>query len=65
MFASACDGEAEGDALDTLGDALGDCVEVGNGVGIGKFELGIASEFGVVKKGTKLTVPMVKSSLKS
>ena len=60
-----------------LVDGLGDCVEVefevvvcvavGEdvvlGVGIGAFGLGTASVFNAVKKGTKLIVPTVKSSL--
>jgi hypothetical protein len=50
VFVSACDGEANGDEFDALGDALGDCVEVGAGVGIGVFKLG-AWRFGAVKKG--------------
>lgn len=66
--------EAEGDGLGdafsvcvgvdvVVGDGLGDCVE-GVGVGFSSLELG-ASGFGSVKKGTKLTVPKVKSFLKS
>lgn len=40
--------------------------EVGNGVGVTEgLGSGIASWFGAVKKGTKLTVPKVKSFLKS
>ena len=39
---------------------IGDGVGVGAGVGIAG-----AAEFGVFKKGVKVTVPKVKSSLKS
>ncbi len=70
MFAFVCDGEAEGDELDEGGDVeaitedgLGDWVEAG--IGIGAFGFGTASAFGAVKKGTNVTVPKVKSSLKS
>lgn len=37
----------------------------GLGVGMGAFGLGIAWELGVVKKGTKVTLPKLKSLLKS
>ena len=73
-FASAWDGEDEDDELGDLlnvgvdfdgvvGDVLGGCVEIG--AGIGAFGFGIASGFGVVKKGTKSTVPKLKSFLLS
>ncbi len=47
-----------------VGDALGDCVEVGAGVDTEAFGLG-ACGLGAVRKGTKLTVPKWKLSLES
>ncbi len=39
--------------------------EDGEGVGMNMLGIGGASEFGSVKKGTKITVPKLKSFLKS
>ena len=54
--------EDEGEAG---GCAVGSAVDCTLGKGAGAFGLGIASGFGALKKGTKVTVPKVKSSLKS
>lgn len=55
------EGEGEGDGLGD-GEGDGEGVRVGVGVGVG---IGGAAGFGPVKKGTKLTVPKLKSFLKS
>jgi len=54
----SCSGDAVGD-----GDTEG--VDVGDGVVVGTYDASGASGFGSVKKGTKFTVPKLKSYLES
>ena len=54
--------EDDGEAVVCVVGSGVDCVL---GKGTGEFGLGSASGLGAVKKGTKLTVPKLKSSLES